>query len=467
MNPDRGSVCRLLVVGPTSQVDVSVPTHIPLADMMPALLGALGPDLADRGLEHSGWLAQRLGEAALDESRTVGDLGLLDGEVVHVRPRTDQIPPLAYDDLIAGVSAGIRDRAGLWRPETTRLAAVLLTAGWLAAGLAVLRGWLDTPGKPVERPVGLAMAALVCLVAGVVVARRAGDRALAAILGVAAVAGALLSTVDAAGTAWGTLGTPRAMLATAVVTATVALLVAAFVFPRAHVRPIGAGLLGVVLLLGVAAGLRAEGTLDWTGVAAVVVGLTTALRPAVPTAAFKLAGFSLPEVPAESDDLQTGIDPRPAAEILAGTAVADRFMTALYAALGLVAGTAMVFLAVAPGWAAPLAAGLAGAAQTLVTRPMTSTWHRLALAGPVLVAMVAWCLTAVADRGDTAAVAAVVCCLVLTAAAGVAARIAPRRRFTPLLGRVGDVAHTVTVVALVPTVVIITGLVDLIRTRVG
>jgi hypothetical protein len=51
-------MCRLLVVGPTSRVDLSVPTHVPLSDThvplsdrMPALLRNLGPDLADRGLE--------------------------------------------------------------------------------------------------------------------------------------------------------------------------------------------------------------------------------------------------------------------------------------------------------------------------------------------------------------------------------------------------------------------------------
>src|SRR3954453_10385208 len=106
MSVERGELCRLLVVGPTSQVDVSLPTHIPLVDMMPALLTALGPDLADRGLEHSGWIVQRLGGKALDEARTVSDLEVLDGETVYLRPRTDQIPPLAYDDLIDGISAG-------------------------------------------------------------------------------------------------------------------------------------------------------------------------------------------------------------------------------------------------------------------------------------------------------------------------------------------------------------------------
>jgi len=426
---------------------------------MPALLGALGPDLADRGLEHSGWIAQRLGEPALDEARTIGDLGLLDGETVHVRPRTEQIPPLAYDDLIDGVSAGMLGRAGLWKPETTRLAAVLSLGGWLAAGLVALQLWPD----PVRRTLALAVVALLSLAASVVATRRFADRALAAMLGATGVAASVLATTDAVAAR----PLPHIVLAAASTGAAAALLTAAFVFPRTGVRQIAAGLGAVWLLTAIAAGLRLQGFLDATGVAAVLVTLTTGLRPGVPMAAFKLAGLTLPDMPADTTDLQKNIDPQPAAGVLAGAAAADRYLTALYAALGAVSGAALLCLAVAPGWAAPLAAWLAAAAQILVTRPMTSTWHRLALAGPALLAIAAWCLTAVTHRPGTATTVALATCLTLAAVSAVAARILPRRRFNPLVGRVGDIAHTVTVTALVPVVVLISGGLDIIRARVG
>ncbi|MEU5941625.1 type VII secretion integral membrane protein EccD [Micromonospora sp. NPDC047548] len=469
MSAERGELCRLLVVGPTSQVDVSLPTHIPLADLMPAVLSALGPDLADRGLEHSGWIVQRLGGPALDESSTVDDLELLDGEVVHVRPRTDQIPPLAYDDLIDGVSAGIRKRSGLWRPQTTRVTALLLFAAWLAAGLAIARMWPDAP----RRPVLLAAMAAMCFVAGFAVVRKLADRVTAGVLGAACVAGAVLAALDAvaphsplAGAA-GTHPVPRLILAGATAGTVAALLVAAFVFPRTGWRQVAVGLLAAWLLVAVAPGLRTQATLDWAAIAAIVVTVTTALRPVVPAAAFKLAGFALPDMPAEPADLQKNIDPEPAAGVLTRAAAADQFMTALYAALGLVSGAAMVWLAAAPGWAAPLAAWLAAAAQILVTRAMTSTWHRLALAGPALAAMATWCLTATTVRGPLAAQLAIGCCLILVVVCGLAARIPAGRRFNAIWGRLGDLAHTAAVAALAPTVVVITGLIDVIRARVG
>ncbi|GAA2217862.1 type VII secretion integral membrane protein EccD [Micromonospora olivasterospora] len=465
MSAERGELCRLLVVGPTSQVDVSLPTHIPLADMMPALLSALGPDLADRGLEHSGWIVQRLGGPALDESSTVGDLDLVDGEVVHVRPRTDQIPPLAYDDLVDGVSAGLRKRSGLWRPQTTRVTALLLFAAWLAAWLAAARMW---PGAP-RGPVLLAVMAAMCFVAGFAVVRKLADRATAGILGAACVAGTVLAALGAVAphSPLADASVPRLIFVGASAGTVAALLVAAFVFPRTGWRQITVGLLAAWLLIVAALLLRTRATLDWTTIAAIMLVATTALRPAVPAAAFKLAGLALPETPAEPADLQENIDPEPAAEVLTRAAAADQFMTALYAALGLVSGAAMVWLAAAPGWAAPLAAWLAAAAQILVTRPMTSTWHRLALAGPALAAVATWCLTAITDRGQLAAELAIGCCLIMVAACGLAARIPVGRRFNPIWGRLGDLAHTAAVAALAPTVVVITGLIDVIRARVG
>ncbi|WP_405097153.1 type VII secretion integral membrane protein EccD [Micromonospora sp. NBC_01412] len=467
MSQDRGELCRLLVVGPTSQVDVSLPTHIPLADMMPALLSALGPDLADRGLEHSGWIARRLGGPALDESRTVADLELLDGEMVYMRPRTDQIPPLAYDDLIDGVSAGIRERSGLWRPRTTRMAALLLFAAWLGAGLAAMQVWRDHG----SRTVLFAMSAVLCCAAGYAVARKLADRAMAGILGGACVTATVLVTLDVASqripsTDAGS-NLPLLIFAGATAGTVAALLVCLLVAPHTSRRPVTAGLACLWLLVTAAVVLREQAGLGWTGVAAALVTVTTVLRLAVPAVTFKLAGFTLPEMPVEPAELQKDIEPHPAADLLAGAVSADQFMTALYTALGLVSGVAMVWLVTAPGWTAPLAGWLAAAAQILVTRAMTSTWHRLALAGPALVAMAVWCLTAAAGRGSSTATLAVAFCLVLALVCGTAARVASRRRYNPIWGRLGDWTHTAAVAALLPTAVVIMGVIALIRAQVG
>ncbi len=75
-----GDVCRLVLVGPASSVEVAVPAHVPLADLMPTLLGHLSPELADRGHAHGGWVLQRLGEPPLAEDLGTSALGLYDGD---------------------------------------------------------------------------------------------------------------------------------------------------------------------------------------------------------------------------------------------------------------------------------------------------------------------------------------------------------------------------------------------------
>lgn len=87
-----GEMCRLVVCGPDRQVEVAVPAQVLVADLLPALLHHLGENLADTGLLHGGWVLQRLGAPPFDEDGTVASLGLRDGEVVHLRPRSEQIP---------------------------------------------------------------------------------------------------------------------------------------------------------------------------------------------------------------------------------------------------------------------------------------------------------------------------------------------------------------------------------------
>jgi len=58
-------LCRLNICGPARRVELAVPAHVPLIDLLPAMIGHLGQNLADAGLEHGGWVLQKLGEPPL------------------------------------------------------------------------------------------------------------------------------------------------------------------------------------------------------------------------------------------------------------------------------------------------------------------------------------------------------------------------------------------------------------------
>ena len=135
-------LCRLTLCGPTASAELAVPAHVPLIDLLPALVGHLGDGLADAGLEHGGWVLQRLGDPPLREELSVAALGLRDGDVVHLRPRADQLPPLDFDDLIDGIATGISARPDRWQPDMSRRLLAGLLAVPLAAGIALLASHL-------------------------------------------------------------------------------------------------------------------------------------------------------------------------------------------------------------------------------------------------------------------------------------------------------------------------------------
>ena len=56
---------------------------MPVADLLPTVIGYGGDDLEETGLEHGGWVLQRLGGPPLDPESTLDSLGLRDHDNVN------------------------------------------------------------------------------------------------------------------------------------------------------------------------------------------------------------------------------------------------------------------------------------------------------------------------------------------------------------------------------------------------
>jgi type VII secretion integral membrane protein EccD len=459
-----GEVCRLAVVGPTSRVDLSVPVHVPVTDLMPALLRSLGTDLADRGLEHSGWVLQRLGEPPFDEDSTTQDLGLADGDVVHLRPRSEQIPPLDFDDLVDGIATGIGLRSGLWRSSTTRFVSLCALALWIAVALVVPA----LPGVPSVQRVLLAGACSLIMLGGtILVVRVLRDPQSGALFA----AGAVGFAVEAAligGSGLSPAGAAGAdsLLLAAGAGSLVSLVAVLLVTGRSGAGPGLVTALVAALGAAIGAGLRLAG-LPWDETATAVLLITVALRPTVPLWAFKLAGMALPPLPVEPDDLQKDIEPEPGKEVLDRAAAVDRQMTALCLAYGAISGVALVVMGLSDRPLVLITGGCVAASQLLAVRPMTSTWHRLALGLPAVAGMATGMIDIAGRVGTDGRAIVLAVGLVLVVSAGTAAHTLPRRRLTPLWGRAGDWAQTLGVVVAMGTALGVWGLFGLIRRTVG
>lgn len=444
MTAATGLVCRLTVRGPARQVDLAVPVNVLIADLMPVLLHHLGEELPDRGLLHEGWVLQRLGGPALAEDTTVAALGLRDGDVLYLRGRADQLPPVDFDDLIDGLATAVRGRGGRWTAQLTRIAAAGLLCVVLGLGLAVV----GLAGHPLDRAGAAAVVAVVCLI----LAQRVGStvelRALAVVAVVGAIAYAATAGLLAPGTTTADVvwGTPQVLTAAVAVLGMVVVGIAVL----AWARPLLVGVLGGGALAAMAGALGTLTGLGMAEVAAIVAVVATVGITVVPLSAFRLSGLRLAPLPTQPEHLQEDLDPAPGQDVVDRAGQAQSYMTALYAGLAAPTAVALAVLGGAPGWAAPTLATLGAATLALTSRPMTGVWHRLSL----LLAAAAG-LTSIAVRealnypqwraiGTAVLVpAAALLCLLI-------ARVLPGRRLMPYWGRLGDLVHLLFGVAMLP-----------------
>ena len=117
MATTRLDVCRVTVVTPEKWADVALPATEPLVDLLPALLDHVDEaELAGRPLT-----LQRLGHSPLDTGRSLTGNGILDGETLYLRPATEPLPEVAFDDAVSGIGAGVEQLPGRWTPARTRV----------------------------------------------------------------------------------------------------------------------------------------------------------------------------------------------------------------------------------------------------------------------------------------------------------------------------------------------------------
>ncbi|WP_345425328.1 type VII secretion integral membrane protein EccD, partial [Actinomycetospora chlora] len=147
---------RVSVLAPRTRVDVALPPDVPLADLLPVLLDMTGESAAGSRGTGGGWTLAPLGQGPVDPSRTLASLGVLDGDQLVLRRRTDAAPPPLFDDVVDAVAEATPASYRAWGPG---LARVLGLAG-LAAGVAAVALALVVAGRGPGLAGGLGTAAV-------------------------------------------------------------------------------------------------------------------------------------------------------------------------------------------------------------------------------------------------------------------------------------------------------------------
>lgn len=449
-------LARVTIRAPRRRVDVALPEHAPLAELLPELLRHAGEGLADDGERHGGWLLRRGDGQPLAPGMGLHAQGVRDGAVLHLVPARLAWPELAYDDVVEAIAAGARQVATGWTGRSTRVAGITTAGLSLAVGLAALL----RVGAPGGGFVGLGVAALLVVV-GMVASVGYGDGPVGAALAgyampYALAGGALLvAPAGAAGLSW--LDARHLLVGVAALLLTAVLGAAGVAtVPWLFAAGVTAGLLG-------AAGAGLGLVLPAPGAAAVVMTLLVCGVGVLPLLSIRLGKVPVPAVtlptPAEAGFSR--------GQVLAAVRRTESLLTGLL--LGHAVATAVAALLLARGGlAGQLLVGVAGVSLLLRARLFAAVRQRV----PVLVAGVS-CLAVLAvtialsagSRGHALVMVAV------AAAVGLAAAVAgvtyARRPPSPYLGRAADLADLALVVSVVPIACAVLGLYGLVRGLVG
>jgi type VII secretion integral membrane protein EccD len=322
--------CHVTVMAPTARMDVALPVDLTVAELV-AMLTDLAEEVGGQPGARSGgppgsWCLAAVAGAELPPDATLASLGVLDGDLLRLRRRSENPPPPVFDDPVDAVAQTIRPAAGdpgfgdpgsgdpgFWGDPGR---------GFTAEPL-VVRPW-DDRGRRTAGLIGCGAAGPLAavLIAGV---RGLGPAA--------SPAASVLAAIAAAAALTGAARTVRTDSAAAAVLAMGAVPLAACAGFAALPDPPGAGhlLVGVALAAASAAGgLALLGTaapglvavalaggitafagllalfvelLTPAGAGAVVATIAVGLLPALPRISTRLAGLPAPVVPTTSAEM--------------------------------------------------------------------------------------------------------------------------------------------------------------------
>lgn len=472
------ALCRVSVLSGRTQVDVALPADVPVASLVPELAGLLlrnqfgepervPDDLAVR------WTLGRVGQPVLDETRTLIESGVHDGDLLVLRSEGTAELPTVYDDVIDAVAGITRREFRSWSAAAARWvgAIAFLAAVSVSAVLVTVASWSDHRYDLA----GVAFAAFLVFFVADVVARFTGDRMVGAALTVASAVsvfvGCLAVLPAADHSANVLLGSGVAVLV-----GVVALRVTAGE-PFTHLAVVTVATLVALGALGqLLVGAPVQHTAAVLAVVALLVALIaprlTILLVRLPIPTVPSAGASLDDIdPPETPNINAGVAaigavalPETAALELRAKA-ANAHMSGLMLGAAAVAATCAVILAVPRpdvDWKSLLLGVLVTAAIVLRGRSHSDLVQAAGMIGLGAVGLLG--VVAVQSLSDSMwVVLAVGLTLVIAAASFAFGVITPSMEFSPVMRRIGEIGEYLVITATVPIAAWVIGLYSLAR----
>ncbi|MGF6881229.1 type VII secretion integral membrane protein EccD [Nocardia sp. GAS34] len=167
---------RVSVVGGNTQVDLALPTTVPIVAMIDdvaALIEGRTPDPVERDdapIPTRHWTLARIGQEPIEPEATLTEAGVRDGELLVLRAIGSGSAPALFDDVIDAVARLTETTFRAWTADAARRTAAIAAVLGTPAALVLLVLAKDA-GHP-RSAGGVAVGAgLAALVAAVIVAR--------------------------------------------------------------------------------------------------------------------------------------------------------------------------------------------------------------------------------------------------------------------------------------------------------
>lgn len=458
--PGGLSLARVTIAAPQRRMDVALPDNLLVAELLPHLLRHAGDDLADSGDGHRGWALRRATGALLDPTRSLAVQGVRDGELLHLAPRDEEWPELAYDDVVEVIAAGARRAGRSWGETATRRSGLAVTGVALALGLPMIV--LSGPPWPLPGGIALGLAAVLVTV-GVVLSRAFADATAGATVAASglpyAFAGGALLTAPAEITLT-RLGAPSLLLGSATL-----LLCSVIGYTGvAAVRQIftaglTAGLAGVLAALLCLAGMAPAGS------AAITLTAVIGLLPGYPLFASWWGRLPVPELPNRPEEILRDRPVPRRTDVFAAVARSTQLLSGMLLAVAVTGALAMAAVVALDGTLSGTLLCLAAAVALLLrARLFALPQQRIPLLASGILGLA---LLGYGFALDTTEVGPRLWLLViLVGAAGVVLAAGlryGRRAPSPYLGRAADILDVLAIMALIPLASAVAGLFGAIR----
>ena len=450
---------RVTIISESRRVDIALPGSVSLSELLPSILRFAGIEANTPTEAVHAWILQRFGADPLDLHTPVNQLGIRDGEMLHLRQRENAIPDAAFDDVIDAVAATTRARPS-WLPRHSRATALaLMLAVLVAMPMLVTSATQDQRGLGFGLAVGLtAFFSFAALIAAIALARAAGERHTAS--------GLVWASVALAGIAGWNI--PYLISADPVIPLPIRILMAVALSlmsaaagalaARVQVMALFAAALtaGLMVLSASVMALNPGHDADIAAVTMAVMAVTTTF---LPTLSHQLAGIALPNLPASTEAMLADETPVQA-DIVARAVTADRILSALLAATTSTAVISSLIVSGQPSaWVLALVLCV-GLAFVLRARAFVGLAQRIALlaAGALITTLGLVTLATAAIDSPLGVAGVLASVLVLGYVLAHYSASTYGRILSPTWGRWGDVFEWLAIIGIIPSVL---GVLDL------